>query len=100
MASQAQRKWAAAGRAAAAADPKKYASVRIKSSVDRARKKTEKATKAVAATGKEYRGPTPEQIAAGTLEVGVPTTKHREETRRVATAKDLPTIRTKKPTCT
>lgn len=98
MVSQAQRDWAAAGRAAAAADPKKYESVRIESSVDRARKKTEKATEAVAATGRKYRGPTPAQVAAGTLEVETSTTKHREETRRVAIAKDLPTIHAKEPT--
>ena len=35
-------------------------------------------------TGREYRGPTPEQIKAGTLAVGVPTTAHRKSARTAA----------------
>lgn len=84
MASAAQRKWAAKHRAAAAAEPKKYESVRIKSSVDRAKEKTEKARESAATVGREYRGPTPEQIASGTLEVGTPTTAHRAQARAVS----------------
>jgi hypothetical protein len=84
MATQAQRDWAAAGRAAAAAQPEQYESVRIKSSVDRAKEKTKTAMESAASVGREYRGPTPAQVAAGTLEVGTPTTAHREAARVAA----------------
>lgn len=84
MATQAQRDWAAKHRAAAAADPKKYAAVRIKSDVDRAKEKTKKATEAAASVGREYRGPTPEQVAAGTLAATPATTEHRKSARTTA----------------
>lgn len=77
MATAAQRAAVAASRATATSAP---ATTRIKSSVDRARSAAKR-------EGREYRGPTPEQAAAGTLEVGTPTTAHREQARATALAR-------------